>query len=304
MPLIALLASALLALFNTGGVRQVTSYAYDPLDQIVSVADDRNNVTRAEYDNFGRRVAIDSPDAGRTTFEFDLASNLRKKVTANLRAASQDIAYAYDFNRLNAIVYPQFPENNVAYTYGAPGATENRANRVQRMTAESGVTDRSYGPLGELVRETKTVNSDTGPDPIYTTTWRFDTWNRVQSLTYPDSEVLDFDYDSGGLVTRITGRKTNDAYTYLSFMGYDKFEARERVLMATARRRTTPTIRRIAASRTSWRRPRRRGPSWTWRIIMIPSATSRRSPTPRRSPRRRSRAGRRASRSPTTTSTS
>lgn len=218
-------------LFNDGGaVVQRTSYAYDPLDQILSVTDDRGNVTRAAYDAFGRRVAIDSPDSGRTAFVFDLASNLREKITANLRAAGQRIVYSYDFNRLATIAYPRHPENNVAYVYGAPGAAENGAGRVIRMTAGSGTTERGYGPLGELVRETKTVASDAGPDPVYVTRWRYDAWGRLQSLTYPDGEVLDFGYDSSGLVTRIAGRKGDDAYAYLRFMGYDRFEARERVV--------------------------------------------------------------------------
>ena len=43
-----------------------TSYAYDPLKQIVEVKDDRNNLTRVAYDNLGRRTVIDNPDTGRT----------------------------------------------------------------------------------------------------------------------------------------------------------------------------------------------------------------------------------------------
>ncbi len=214
---------------NGGGQTLWTSYGYDPLDQIVTVTDAKNNVTHAKYDNFGRRTEIDSPDAGRTEFVFDLAGNLHQKVTANLRAASQRITYNYDFNRIATAVYPQFPANNATYTYGAPGAAFNRAGRAFRIQAESGVRVMDFGPLGEVVKEVRTVDSFTGPDPTYTTLYRYDTWNRLQALTYPDGEVLDFDYDSGGLVQRITGAKSNDQYVYLTFLGYDKFEARQRV---------------------------------------------------------------------------
>jgi YD repeat-containing protein len=43
-----------------------TSSAYDPVRQITSVTDDQGNVTSVTYDLFGRRIAINSPDAGRT----------------------------------------------------------------------------------------------------------------------------------------------------------------------------------------------------------------------------------------------
>jgi YD repeat-containing protein len=96
-----------------------TSYAYDPVRQITSVTDDQGNLTSVAYDLFGRRTAINSPDAGLTTFTYDLADNLTAKQTANLRTASQQVTFAYQFNRVTAITYPNFPQNNVTYTYGA-----------------------------------------------------------------------------------------------------------------------------------------------------------------------------------------
>ena len=59
------------------------------------------------------------------------------------------------------------------------------------------VAERGYGKLGELVRETKTVASDTqgnGPSSpeVYTTRWEYDTFGRLQKLTYPDLELLTY----------------------------------------------------------------------------------------------------------------
>lgn len=61
---------------------------------------------------------------------------------------------------------------------------------------------------------------------MFTTLFRYDTWNRIQSLTYNDGEMLDFNYDSGGLVTQISGVKGAYTYPYLNAMGYDKFSSR------------------------------------------------------------------------------
>src|SRR5206468_1268278 len=72
----------------TGGTAQSiwTSYAYDPLQELVDVRDDHNNLTHVIYDNLGRRTSINNPDTGRTDMVYDLASNITAKITANLRA--------------------------------------------------------------------------------------------------------------------------------------------------------------------------------------------------------------------------
>jgi RHS repeat-associated protein len=219
-------------LLNNGGASILwTSYQYDPLDQITTVTDAANNITRAAYDNFGRRVEIDSPDSGKTAYVFDPASNLRAKITANLRAVGTQVTYNYDYNRLASISYPQHPENNATYSYGAPGAPFNQAGRLAVTTAEGGRLEQHYGPLGEVVKEIRTVDQDNvvNQDPTFTTQFRYDTWNRLKTLVYPDNETVTFEYNSGGLVEKISGQKQALTYNYLTFLGYDKFEARERV---------------------------------------------------------------------------
>ncbi|MDT3706352.1 MAG: SpvB/TcaC N-terminal domain-containing protein, partial [Thiobacillus sp.] len=83
-----------------------TSYAYDPLKQIVQVKDVKGVLTKVEYDLLGRRTVIDNPDTGKTVTVYDAASNPVQKITANLAAAKKAISYDYDFNRLAAIHYP------------------------------------------------------------------------------------------------------------------------------------------------------------------------------------------------------
>lgn len=214
-----------------------TSYAYDALNQIVRVNDDKNNQTLALYDNLGRRTHLNSPDAGLTETIYDLASNVTQKITANLRNEGKTITYDYTYNRLNKILYPNFPGNNVTYTYGAPGAAFNRANRLVTVTDESGMEERFYGPLGETVKTIKTLASDTqgnsaNSPEIYVTEYEFDTWNRLQRMIYPDGERLTNQYDSGGLLRAISGRKAQWKYDYLNRLEYDKFS--QRVFMEQA----------------------------------------------------------------------
>ena len=207
-----------------------TSYAYDALNQILTIKDDHNNTTTAVYDNFGRRTSTQTPDSGRTDLIYDLAGNITAKVTANLRAAGQQINYRYDFGRLINVTYPGFTGNNITYTYGAAGASENRAGRITRVVDESGTQDRFFGKLGETVREIRLVATDTGPAETYTTQYTYDTFGRMQSMVYPDGEVLTYSYDSGGMMRAASGVKEGRTYAYVNRLEYDKFG--ERAFMA------------------------------------------------------------------------
>ncbi len=208
-----------------------TSYQYDALGQLTAVTDDQNNTTTTAYDNLGRRTRITSPDAGRTDFAYDLAGDLTTRVTAKLAAAGQAVQYDYDFNRPKAIRYPVFTANNVTYTYGAPGAPNNGANRITSIIDGAGTLTREYGPLGEVTAETRTTDSHNNKTISFTTRYSFDTWNRMLKLTYPDGEVLSYHYGSGGQVDSAAGVKDGNTYNYLNRLDYDKFG--QRVLLDT-----------------------------------------------------------------------
>lgn len=240
---------------NNGGAEVIwTSYAYDALRQLVRIEDDMHNVTRISYDNFGRRIVVDNPDTGEIEKRYDLADNLINKITANLRSDSQAIEYDYEFNRLKSIGYPLFPDNNVSYDYGEPGAPFNRAGRITQITDQSGTEKRFYGKLGEIVKEIKTVASDTqgasGNSPeVYTTKYTYDTWNRLQKLIYPDREEVTYRYDSGGLLASASGVKDGFPTGYIRRLEYDKFK--QQVYLETSndvgtRYEYDPVTRRLA----------------------------------------------------------
>ena len=56
----------------------------------------------------------------------------------------------------------------------------------------------------------------------YVTNWTYDCWDRVQSMTYPDGEKLNYTYNTAGLLTGIN----SSSNTYVSNITYDKFEQR------------------------------------------------------------------------------
>ncbi|MCT9929904.1 hypothetical protein N5079_06685 [Planotetraspora sp. A-T 1434] len=219
--------------FNPAGGQPVifTSYGYDALGEQTSIVDDHDNTTTMSYDNFGRRTRLVSPDSGRTDTVYDLAGNVTKEITANLAAQQKAIEFDYDFNRLSRIRYPIFTGNNVTYTYGGPDAPNNAAGRITNVVDGAGTVAREYGPLGELTKETRTVPGQGSHTFTFTTQYRYDTWNRMLTTTFPDGEVLSYHYDSGGQVDSATGVKAGSTYRYLTRLDYDKFG--ERVLLDT-----------------------------------------------------------------------
>lgn len=208
-----------------------TEYTYDPTDQLVAVRDDHGNITRASYDIAGRLRVLDSPDAGKVETRYDAANNITQRISSKLRAASQAISYDYDFTRMVAIHYPNFPENDVAYQYGSAaqlGQPGNLVGRIIKVSDASGSEQRAYDKLGQVIEEIKTVasktqgSSDNSPE-VWTTRYVYDTWGRLQQMTYPDGEVLTYAYDSGGLVRAASGVKLGTTTPYLQRLEYDEF---------------------------------------------------------------------------------
>lgn len=217
---------------NQGGAEVIwTSYVFDPLRQLVQIEDDQHHATLISYDNFGRRTVVDNPDTGSIERRYDQADNIVAKITDNLDAVGAAIQYDYEFIRPTAVTYPQFPGNNVTYTYGGPGAPFNRTGQITLVTDQSGSTEWFYGKLGETVKEIKTIasytqgNSPNSPE-TYTTEFTHDTWGRLQEMVYPDGEVLTYHYDSGGLLASAIGVKQGFTTSYVTRLEYDQFDQR------------------------------------------------------------------------------
>ena len=55
---------------------------------------------------------------------------------------------------------------------------------------------------------------------VYGTT--YDSWNRVQTMTYPDGEVVTYQYNAAGQVERLTSNKQGHQSIIVDRIGYDK----------------------------------------------------------------------------------
>jgi RHS repeat-associated protein len=203
-----------------------TSYDYNPVNELIKVTDDQNNVITMAYDQLGRKTSETHPDAGTTNYKHDLAGNITEKTTANLQSGGTGIRYTYDQERLLKVSYPKNPQNNVTLTYGAPGESSFRAGRVSKQQDGSGTQQFFYNPLGDIVKNIRVINVPDTLPLTYTTEWTYDTWNRLTAMVYPDGEKLTYNYNVGGSLLNMTGVNNGTTFNYLTQMGYDKFEKR------------------------------------------------------------------------------
>lgn len=205
-----------------------TDFRYNLLGELLQTTDNGSNVTEYTYDLLGRRLSVKHPDAGLTEFTYDLVGNVTRKVTPNIRAIHPDsaIEYTYDYERLIQIDYPVNYQNIVRYHYGEPGAKHHRAGRIWLQEDASGGQEFFYGPLGEVVKNIRTMLVSNIRMITYVSESRYDTWNRIDTMIYPDGEIVKYRYNRAGKLSGMNGFKLDQNYAYVDRLGYDKFEQR------------------------------------------------------------------------------
>lgn len=203
-----------------------TDFRYNVLGELLQSTDQGSNQTTYKYDHLGRRLHINHPDAGLTILKYDLAGNLLEKETPNTRADSGAIRYTFEFERLVQVDYPKNYQNMVRYSYGKAGDPHNRAGRVWLQEDATGGQEFFYGPLGEVRKNIRTVLVNQNRLITYVSEYRYDTWGRIDSMMYPDKEVVKYRYNAAGKLSSVTGQLGSHTYPYASRIGYDKFEQR------------------------------------------------------------------------------
>ena len=205
--------------YNKKKNKLVTAFEYDDIGQLKKVTDPAGQFTTYTYDSVGHQTEVTHPASGTTRYHYDKTGNMVSKVTAN----KDSILYGYNFNRLETITYPRHPENNVKYVFGASTDASgfNRKGRLAYQEDGSGTQEFKYGRMGELEENIRTLVIPNQATATYTTKWKYDSWDRLMSMTYPDGEKLTYGYNTGGQLTSIIG-----ASPYLTDVQYDKFEQR------------------------------------------------------------------------------
>lgn len=205
-----------------------TRYDYNALNELKKVTDTKGNTIVFSYDNLGRKTGVTHPDAGLTIFEYDLAGNLLKKITPQIKKEIPNggaIQYAYDYDRLTDIDYPRQYQNKVRYTWGKAG-TGNKAGRIILQEDASGGQEFFYGKQGEIIKVIRTLLINPNFATTYVSEQEYDSWNRIKKVIYPDGELVQYRYNKAGVLLSMQGAKLGHNYPYIDQLGYDEFEQR------------------------------------------------------------------------------
>ncbi len=195
-----------------------TKFIYGPLGELIESIDPESISTTYEYDMLGQLTQREHPDAGVTNYEYDRSGNLLSVQTPNLGA--NKIEYDYHYNRLTQVNYPDNPENDVVYEYGNSG---NETGRITKVKSNGNVKQFSYGNLGEITEEITTFVRPSGETYSFAMQTQYDSWNRILSMTYPDGEIVNYDYNLGGDLISVQGEKGGINYSYIEDIQYNKY---------------------------------------------------------------------------------
>ena len=206
-----------------------TSFEYDCLGRLKKSTDPDGFETSYDYDMLGQLVLRKHPDAGEDSYGYDPAGNL----VLHKNGAGEQLDYLYHYNQLTDVLCSQYPANNVHYEYGPHDSTNlanNSVGKVTKLEDASGWQTYKYGKLGEV---TENIRTFALPYDNQTYTFKmqyeYDSWNRIQSMTYPDGEVVTYGYNKGGMLKSVSGTKTNHPYPYIDSIRYNEFELKEAV---------------------------------------------------------------------------
>lgn len=167
-----------------------TTYRYDILGHLTLVTDTRQNITSMVYDTLGRKTSMNDPDMGPWSYEYDKNGNL----TLQTDARGWKTRFGYDvLGRLKTKDYAADGTFDVTYNYDEPTRTYS-IGQLSSMSLLDGSISQTfdYDKAGRVVNDIKTVDGLS-----YSLRYGYDR-GRLFSITYPDNEIVTYQYDTGG----------------------------------------------------------------------------------------------------------
>lgn len=202
---------------TTDGNGNVTGYTYDDADRMTVVTDASHNTTQYGYDNENNLISITDALSRMTTFSYDnmgrvtqslfpsqLAEGYTYDVVGNLLTKNDrnqhTITYSYD--NLNRMYSKQYPDStSVNYTH-------DLADRLTQVSDATGTYGFSYDNMGRLTGTTTQYSVLSGQ--TFTNAYTYDAASNRIGFTAPDGTTSTYVYDTlnrlSGLTNSITGQ--------------------------------------------------------------------------------------------------
>ncbi len=189
----------------TDAANHSTQYAYDTENNLLSITDANGHTTSFEYNARGWVTQTNFPSSLAEIYAYDAIGNLTSKTDRK----GQTIEYVYDaLDRLEHKGYPD--STGVDYIYDLVG-------KIQQVNDPTGVYGFSYDNMGRLIGTSAQYSFL--PGHTYTNAYTFDANSNRKILTAPDGSTTTYDYDTLNRLSSLTNSLTGQfgfAYDALS----------------------------------------------------------------------------------------
>ncbi len=188
--------------------QSLIQYAYDAGGNLDQVIDSNSAMTTYVYDDFHNKVAQISPDTGTTQYSHDAAGNLSQLIDANGNVTK----FFYDAgNRLLTVDRPGSTYDE-SYTYDS---CTNGSGLLCSVANGAGETVAyQYNGFGEIAGVTSGNKN---------VSYQYDAQSHVTRLTYPSGRIVNYTFNGGGQVTKVTVTENNNVTTLANEIAYQPF---------------------------------------------------------------------------------
>ncbi|MBJ6362780.1 RHS repeat domain-containing protein, partial [Paenibacillus sp. GCM10012307] len=194
------------AMNAAGAVKSKAEYTYDYAGNPITQKDAKGFTTAYAYDVLGRLVTVTDPEANATNYVYSLAGSLKQtKYPDNTQMTKQ-------YDQMGRVIRKTDPAGGVeTYVYDANSNLTKVVNRKnQARTYAYNNRDRQISSTTN--QETITMGYDAAgrrlqmQDGTGTTQYSYETGSGwLQSVTYPDNRKTEYEYNTQGQRTKMTG---------------------------------------------------------------------------------------------------
>jgi RHS repeat-associated protein len=188
---------------TVGSATLVTKQSYDGLDRTATVTDPRNLVTSYAVDGLGNQSQLSSPDTQGTSYTADDEGNILTVTDARGKTTR------FQYDALGRILQAQYQSGTPSqFEYdGGPGGPAVEIGNLTRITDESGSTTFTHDMKGRVLTKTQVVSAG-GSNAQFTLRYSYgnsgSSIGKLESMTYPSGARVNYHYDAGGRVSKIT----------------------------------------------------------------------------------------------------
>jgi len=199
-----------------------TTYGYDALDRLTSVAQTGLSTRTLSYSSRGNLLSETHPESGTTTYTYDTLGRLS---TRKFAGAATPIQYTYDLrDRIETINYPNDADVTFYYDGDAvPGRTVTYINPKSHLT---GMVDGAGTTIWPQFSSREEVLSRdlylTGFTGALSLDYTYDTRGNLDSITYPSGQIIRIPRNDANAISQITREFTGTPNaTLLSSINYN-----------------------------------------------------------------------------------